>query len=82
MPLVRGVVIALVYLRTGNLLLVVGLHALVNAPMLLVEPPGAWLAPAAVFAAMLLAIVAPARPPSRLCLARHSRVAPRGAFRL
>lgn len=34
-PGLLGVVFALVYLRTGNLFIAVGLHALVNAPTLL-----------------------------------------------
>jgi membrane protease YdiL (CAAX protease family) len=41
LPGMVGVVFALVYLRTGNLFLVVGLHALYNAPTLLFANSGA-----------------------------------------
>jgi membrane protease YdiL (CAAX protease family) len=35
-----GILFALVYVRTGNLLISVGLHGLVNTPALLLEAPG------------------------------------------
>jgi membrane protease YdiL (CAAX protease family) len=37
--LALGVLLTLLYLRTGNLLLVVGVHALINTPTLLVASP-------------------------------------------
>ncbi|MFB6129978.1 MAG: lysostaphin resistance A-like protein [Salinigranum sp.] len=36
-PFLLGVLLALVYYRTGNLFVVVGLHALINQPVLLVD---------------------------------------------
>lgn len=53
---VSGVLLAVLYLRTHNLLLVVGLHALGNAPTLLLAAPP-WL-PAAALAAGALACFA------------------------
>lgn len=50
-PCLLGVVFALVYLRTGNLFVAVGLHALVNAPTLL-------FAAGSVSAMVMLAVVA------------------------
>lgn len=44
-PFVLGVLFALVYARTGNLFVTVGLHALVNDPVLLVDAGGVALVP-------------------------------------
>jgi uncharacterized protein len=54
-PFAGGVLFALTYLRTGNLFVAIGLHALVNAPTPLVEPaiPPGW----PVLAAAILGVV-------------------------
>ena len=39
-PFVLGVLFALVYARTGNLFVTIGLHALINDPILLVDAGG------------------------------------------
>jgi membrane protease YdiL (CAAX protease family) len=44
-PFVLGVLFALVYARTGNLFVTIGLHALVNDPVLLVDAGGVVLVP-------------------------------------
>ena len=44
-PFVLGVLFALVYVRTGNLFVAIGLHALVNDPVLLVNAGGVVLVP-------------------------------------
>lgn len=44
-PFVLGVLFALVYARTGNLFVTVGLHTLVNNPVLLVDAGGVVLVP-------------------------------------
>jgi len=44
-PFVLGVLFALVYARTGNLFVAIGLHALVNDPVLLVDAGGIVLVP-------------------------------------
>jgi hypothetical protein len=44
-PFVLGVLFALVYARTGNLFVAIGLHALVNDPVLLVDAGGVVLVP-------------------------------------
>ncbi|MFC7255173.1 CPBP family intramembrane glutamic endopeptidase [Haloplanus litoreus] len=44
-PFVLGVLFALIYARTGNLFVTIGLHALVNDPVLLVDAGGIVLVP-------------------------------------
>ena len=44
-PFVLGLLFALVYVRTGNLFVTIGLHALVNDPVLLVDAGGVVLVP-------------------------------------
>ena len=44
-PFVLGVLFALIYARTGNLFVTIGLHALVNDPVLLVNAGGVVLVP-------------------------------------
>jgi len=44
-PFVLGVLFALIYARTGNLFVTIGLHALVNDPVLLVDAGGVVLVP-------------------------------------
>jgi len=44
-PFVLGVLFALIYVRTGNLFVTIGLHALVNDPVLLVDAGGVVLVP-------------------------------------
>jgi hypothetical protein len=39
-PFLIGIVLALVYYRTGNLLIAIGLHAFMNTPTLVVGPRG------------------------------------------
>lgn len=58
-----GLVLAAVYLRTGNLFIAVGLHALMNAPTLLVSVGQDVIAPMTVFVIMLFMILVPARRP-------------------
>jgi len=44
-PFVLGVLFALIYVRTGNLFVTVGLHALINDPVLLVDAGGVVVVP-------------------------------------
>ena len=59
---VMGLLLATVWLRTRNLLIAVGLHALSNISGALVPLPG-WLGPAGMFAVFLVLVIrGPARP--------------------